>query len=104
MASKATLLILFALFLSYTLLASIPSVEAQLIVPCKTTEQCKSIRCSNGSAQCVNKQCQCPSVKQIYSMNVKTAVSCKMVSDCFASPQCPDGLRACIGGKCICLP
>ncbi|KAG7637371.1 putative defensin-like protein 298 [Arabidopsis thaliana] len=99
--SKATMLILFALFLSDILLVSIPRAEAQLIVPCKTSEQCKSIRCSNGSAQCVNKQCQCPSLKQIYSV---TDVSCKTVSDCVASHQCPTGLSACIEGKCICLP
>ncbi|EFH55090.1 hypothetical protein ARALYDRAFT_320322 [Arabidopsis lyrata subsp. lyrata] len=101
LTSKATMLILFALFLSGILLESIPRAEAQLIVPCKTSEQCKSIRCSNGSAQCVNKQCQCPSLKQINSM---MTVSCKTVSDCAASHQCPPGLYACVEGKCICLP
>ncbi|EOA29050.1 hypothetical protein CARUB_v10025304mg [Capsella rubella] len=104
MASKATLLILFAIVLSYTLLVSIPQAEAQLIVPCKTSEQCKSIRCSTGSAQCVNKQCQCPSLRQIYSMKANTNVSCKTASDCDASHLCPDGLYACNKGKCICLP
>ncbi|KAF3571140.1 hypothetical protein F2Q69_00060826 [Brassica cretica] len=105
MASKTTLLILFALFLSYILLVSVPGVEAQLIVPCKTSPaECKSMRCSNGSAQCVNRQCHCASVKWVYPMTTNTPVSCKTIFDCAASHQCPDNVYACIEGKCICLP
>ncbi|ESQ35463.1 hypothetical protein EUTSA_v10009911mg [Eutrema salsugineum] len=68
MQSKTTLLILFTLFLS--------SFQ-ELIIPCKTSEQCKSIRCSNGSGQCVNGQCQCPSLKPVNPMTTNTPVKCK---------------------------
>ncbi|KAF8066110.1 hypothetical protein N665_1160s0011 [Sinapis alba] len=72
MASKTTLFILFALFLSCMLLVS---VEAQLIIPCKTAADCKSkIYCSNGSPQCVVRQCQCASVKPVNLMRTNTPV------------------------------
>ncbi|KAL1208182.1 putative defensin-like protein [Cardamine amara subsp. amara] len=74
MASKATLFIFVALFLSCILLVSVPGVEAQLIIPCKTSAQCKSIRCSSGSAQCVNSQCQCPSLDHVYPTKTNTHV------------------------------
>ncbi|CAF2108736.1 unnamed protein product [Brassica napus] len=48
------------------------------------------MRCSNGSAQCVNRQCQCASVKRVYPMTTNTPVSCKTIFDCAASHQCPD--------------
>ncbi|CAH2051604.1 unnamed protein product [Thlaspi arvense] len=102
MASKTALLILFAFFLSY-MLTSVPGAEAQLIIPCKTPAECKSVRCSNGSAQCVNRQCQCPSLKLVNPMTIYTHGSCKTIFDCAASRQCPKNLYACIEGKCICL-
>ncbi|CAA7039301.1 unnamed protein product [Microthlaspi erraticum] len=104
MASKAAFFILFALFLSSILLVSVPGAEAQLIIPCKTSQQCKSIGCSNGSGQCVNKQCQCPSLKQANKMTTNALAPCKTASDCAASHQCPKGLYACFEGKCICTP
>ncbi|KAL0651367.1 hypothetical protein Bca4012_094058 [Brassica carinata] len=51
------------------------------------------MRCSNGSAQCVNRQCQCASVKRVYPMTTNTPVSCKTIFDCAASHQCPDNMN-----------
>ncbi|CAH2037904.1 unnamed protein product [Thlaspi arvense] len=101
--SKTALLILFALFLSYILLASVSGAEAQLIIPCKTPAGCKSVRCSSGSAQCVNRQCECPSLKPFNPMTVYTPKSCKTILDCAPSRQCPKNVYACIKEKCICL-
>ncbi|CAN7020409.1 unnamed protein product [Brassica rapa subsp. trilocularis] len=57
------------------LLVSVPGVEAQLIIPCKTAADCKSkLFCSNGSPQCVVRQCQCASVKPVKLMRTNTHV------------------------------
>ncbi|XP_018515307.2 LOW QUALITY PROTEIN: putative defensin-like protein 298 [Brassica rapa] len=103
MASKTALFILFALFLSCILLVSVPGVEAQLIITCKTAADCKSkLFCSNGSPQCVVRQCQCASVKPVKLMRTNT-MSIKTIFDC-ASHQWSNNLYACIEGKCTSLP
>ncbi|CAN8305314.1 unnamed protein product [Cochlearia groenlandica] len=105
--SKATMLIFIALFLSYVMLVSVPKAEAQLIIPCTTPKQCTTMLCSNGSAQCVNKQCQCPSTtKQAVKpmATTKSRTSCKTVQDCYAKHRCYPGGATCNKGTCICLP
>ncbi|CAH8386567.1 unnamed protein product [Eruca vesicaria subsp. sativa] len=79
-------------------MVSVPTVEAQVFLPCKTTKDCEYLHCSSGTGQCIKSQCQCSgSLTRKHKIDnlkpTKYAQTCKVTSDCDPSmkPSCVSG-------------
>ncbi|RID75945.1 hypothetical protein BRARA_B02955 [Brassica rapa] len=109
MASKITFFFLLALVISCATMVSIPTVEAQVFLPCKTAKDCEYLHCSSGTGQCVKSQCQCSGslTRKAKIDSFKTtsyAQTCKVTSDCDPSMKrsCVSGSYMCFNGFCTC--
>ncbi|CAN7002510.1 hypothetical protein Bca4012_051844 [Brassica carinata] len=109
MTSKITFFFLIALVISCATMVSIPTVEAQVFLPCKTTKDCEYLHCSSGTGQCVKSQCQCSgsltrTAKIDGFKTTSYAQTCKVTSDCDPrmKPSCLSGSYMCFNGFCTC--
>ncbi|KAH7569828.1 hypothetical protein ACOSP7_017670 [Xanthoceras sorbifolium] len=69
--------------------------EARVVLPCKSDEECKEMKCVQGIARCVLNQCRCRETI------LDDARRCKFNDEC--KKQCPPNTIAnCVGGVCLC--
>ncbi|CAL9248716.1 unnamed protein product [Arabidopsis halleri] len=51
MASKITIFFLLALVVACTMMVRIPTVDAEVVLPCKTTDDCENLPCSGDECE-----------------------------------------------------
>lgn len=90
-------------------MVSIASADAELVLPCKTTNDCENLPCSGRPPLCIKGQCRCtPSLAHQAKLdNLRTmenAKTCKQTSDCDPSMKysCVSGSYMCVNGFCTC--
>ncbi|XP_010479139.1 PREDICTED: defensin-like protein 289 [Camelina sativa] len=100
-ASRTTMIIIFVLCLSCTLLVNIFGVQTN-DASCKTTKECV-VRCSDEDAKCISHgECHCPLLKvNIFGVHFNDA-SCLTTNECVV--RCSDENAKCIRthGECQC--
>ncbi|CAH8334813.1 unnamed protein product [Eruca vesicaria subsp. sativa] len=89
-------------------MVSVPTAEAQVFLPCKTSRDCGYLHCSSGTGHCVKSQCQCSDSMTAKSDNFKPtnyAQPCNKTSDCDPryEPICVTGSYLCYYGHCSCV-
>ncbi|VVB04040.1 unnamed protein product [Arabis nemorensis] len=100
---------LIALVIACATIVSVPTTEAQIFLPCKTTKECEYLQCTKGLiAKCVNGQCKCsnPQAKLNNLKFVNPGGECTSTSQCnpHMSVTCVTHMYACFVGLCTCLP
>ncbi|KAG7558690.1 hypothetical protein ISN45_Aa05g003250 [Arabidopsis thaliana x Arabidopsis arenosa] len=119
MASKITIFFLLALVIACTMMVRIPTANAEVFLPCKTTDDCENLSCSGDECEylpcsgrpalCIKGQCKCTvslthqaKLDNLRKMN--DAKTCKQTSDCDPRMRysCVSGSYICLNGFCTC--
>ncbi|OMO72210.1 hypothetical protein COLO4_27769 [Corchorus olitorius] len=88
------------------LISMVPGTQGQIFLPCKNTQECAAIVCAQGTAQCINGQCQC--VTATVASNGAASIdqiqdACSRDRDCSLEPTCAGcNVKQCINGVCVC--
>ncbi|CAH2061599.1 unnamed protein product [Thlaspi arvense] len=97
--SKTSVLIVFVLYLSGTLLVSLSGIQAH--ISCMTADDC-SVLCRGEFEGCVDGNCVCDWVKP--ETELTKTIRCKKDSECPDSRECPkDYYYSCLHGECTCI-